>query len=203
MTVPSVKGAMLLSSVVVVRRARDRGEIPESRLAKLSARTQELLDERIQLAQWYPMENFAELLEIDWEIGGNLDPEYMRRSGRQNALSMTKGARYQQFEYLKRASRPKSGDEVVSQMRLTTSVTLSYFNFIEIKVQIDPRHPNVLQIIYVNTDPFPEALRYSTEGFMDQLNQVRGSSKSWTSDRVGNRIVFSLELKARSEADRA
>lgn len=199
MSAPSVKGAMLLGSVVVVRRARKDGRIPESRLAKLSEATREILDERIQLSRWYPMEVFAELLDLDWELFGNRDPDYMREAGKQNALAMQKAARYQQLEYLERAERPKSAAEVVRQVRLTSSITLTYFNFMEIEVRFDPDRPNVLQIIYSGTGQFPESLRYSTEGFMTQLNQVRGTSRAWTSERQGDTIVFSLELRERPE----
>lgn len=199
MTVPSVKGAMILGAVVVARRARDRGRVPEERLAKLSDRSRELLEEQIQLSRWYPMELFTELLELDWEIGGNFEPEYMRKSGEKNAERMTRAARYQQFDYLERAERPKSNAEVIKQVRLTSSVTLSYFNFMEVEVRMHPDRPNVLQIVYSNTESFPDALRYSTEGFMSRLNRVRGSSRRWTSERVGNTVVFALEIKERQD----
>lgn len=198
MKIPSVKGVMLLPSVVVVRRLRDGGAIPESRLEKLSSAARELLDERIEIAQWYPMEMFSELLEIDWEICGNHDPEYMRQAGERNAEAMTRAKRYQQLDYLERADRPESSSDILRQMRLTSSITQSYFNFTETTVQMHPDRPHVLQIIYVNTDAFPESLRYSTEGFMNRLNRVRRSSRKWTSERVGNTIVFSLEMKTRS-----
>lgn len=201
MTVPSVKGSMLLGSVVVVRRARDAGRIPAPRLAKLADRTREVLDEQIQLSHWYPMEIFAELLELDWEVFGNRDPDYMRESGKRNALTMQRASRYQQLDYLERAERPKSAAEVVSQVRLTSSITQSYFNFMEVTVGFDPDRSNVLQITYSDTSAFPESLRYSTEGFMTQLNQVRGSSRAWTSERRGDRIVFSLELRERPAGD--
>lgn len=199
MKIPSVKGVMLLPSVVVVRRLRDRGAIPEARLEKLSSATRELLDERIEIAQWYPMDVFSELLEVDWEICGNRDPEYMRRSGERNAEAMTQAKRYQQLDYLERADRPESSTDILRQMRLTSSITLSYFNFTETTVQMHPDGPHVLQIIYTNTDAFPESLRYSTEGFMNRLNRVRRSSKKWTSERVGNTIVFSLAMKPKPE----
>lgn len=193
---PSVKGMMILNSVVVVRRARDRGDVPEPRLAKLSARTLELLDERIQVARWYPMECFSELLELDWDLHGGRDPDYMRRAGAATAASMTSGNRYQQFDYLERAKRPETAAELVSQVKLTSTVTLSYFDFMEVEVRIDPDRPNVLQIVYIGTDGFPEALRYSTEGFMSQLNQLRGTRRTWTSERIGSTVVFSLEMKS-------
>jgi hypothetical protein len=200
MKVPSVKGVMLLPSVVVVRRLRDRGAIPEAELAKLSSAARELLDERIEIAQWYPMDVFSELLEIDWELCGGRDPEYMRQAGERNAEAMTRTKRYQQLDYLERADRPESSSDVLRQMRLTSSITQSYFNFTETTVQMHPDRPNVLQILYANTDAFPESLRYSTEGFMNRLNRVRRSSRKWTSERVGNTIVFSLEMKPRSES---
>lgn len=199
MKVPSVKGVLLLSAVVVVRRLRDGGRIPDSRLEKLGSATRELLDERIEIAQWYPMDLYSELLEVDWEICGSHDPEYMRRAGELNAEKMSQAKRYQQLDYLERVDKPESSADLLRQMRLTSSVTLSYFNFTDATVQLHPDHPHILQIIYSNTDSFPEPLRYSTEGFMTRLNRVRRSSRRWTSERIGSTIVFSLEMKARPE----
>ena len=197
MAVPSVKGAMLLPSVVMVRHARDQGKIPQAELSRLGAETLGLLDKKINLAQWYPMGHFTELLDLDWTLFGDRAPEYMRRSGEQSATAMARHERYQQLEYIKRVDRPKSTAQLISQVRLTSSITLSYYNFMEVMVRVHPERQNVLQIIYSNTDPFPEALRYSTEGFMNELNRVRGSERKWSSERVVNTIVFSLEMKQR------
>ena len=196
----SVKGMMILSSVVQVRRGRDHETISEKDLSQLSPETLELLDERIETAQWYPMTQFNELLELGWRVLGKSDPEYMRKSGELNAETMNRSKRYRQLDYVKSKDRAESTSELLRQLRLTSSVTLSYFNFMEVVVQPDPECDNIIQIIYSNTDVFGESLRYSTEGFMNHLNQGRGSGRKWSSERVGSTVVFSLEIRERSEA---
>ena len=46
--------------------------------------------------------------------------------------------------------------------------------------------------------PFSEALRISTEGFMNQINKRQKSRRRWTSERVApDRIVFRMPLPER------
>ena len=58
----------------VLQHGRDQGRIPESKLARLSTEARRLIDERINLAQWYPMKPFVELLDLDWKVSGNRAP---------------------------------------------------------------------------------------------------------------------------------
>ena len=64
---------------------------------------------------------------------------------------------------------------------------------------MDPDRPNVLQVTYSNTDAYPEALRYCAEAPLELLEPGPGSEKKWTSERIGNEIVFSLEMKRKPD----
>src|SRR5215469_14825430 len=67
----SVKGTLVLGAVVTVRRLRDRGRISSDQLAaRLSAPALSLIDEKIDLGRWYPLDVFCEILDTDWEVAG-------------------------------------------------------------------------------------------------------------------------------------
>jgi hypothetical protein len=72
------------------------------------------------------------------------------------------------------------------------------YNFLEVSVGIDPARPNDLEIVYANAAEFSEPLRYTTEGFMNAINEAQGSSRQWTSARVApDRVVFRLAIPKR------
>ena len=60
-----------------------------------------------------------------------------------------------------------------------------------------------LEIVFSNAALFSEALRHSTEGFMNQINQRQGSAQRWSSRRdPADVIVFTLPLPRRLVAER-
>jgi hypothetical protein len=193
MAEPSVKGNMLLGSVVMTRRLRDANQLPAEIFEKvLSAETLELLDERISIANWYPMWQCNELQTLFWEYVAKRDPNVARQSGAESFKSMQKTGRYQQFEYAERAESAESKRDVLRQTRMITSILSGYYNFLEVEVGLHPETEN-LQIIYDNATLFIEPLRYSTEGFMTGVSRVRKGTTSWTSERVTpDRIVYTL-----------
>ena len=61
---------------------RDQGRISADQLsARLDGGALELIDQKIDIGRWYPMKQFTDLLDIDWEVGAKRDPAYMRRQG--------------------------------------------------------------------------------------------------------------------------
>lgn len=189
----SVKGSMLLGSVVSTRRQRDDGTIDPSAFEKyLSDETRALLDERITITRWYPMWQFNELQELFWHEIARQDPEVARAAGAESFRGMQKTGRYQQFEYAERADRAASKLDVLRQTRMISSILSGYYDFLEVDVQLDAASQD-LQIVYDNAALFSEPLRYSTEGFMTAVSRVRGGTTAWSSERVTpDRIVFTL-----------
>ena len=54
------------------------------------------------------------------------------------------------------------------------------------------------QIVYANAAEFTEPLRYTSEGFMNGINAMQGSSRRWTSERpFPDRVVFRLAIPSR------
>jgi hypothetical protein len=216
MSEPSVKGSMLLLSVLAVRRLKQAtaptdeafrkalspealallkraGNLPADVFEKsLSDETLALLDREIVITSWYPMWQFNELEEFMWEHLSKRDPSMARKAGAESFKSMQKTGRYQQFAFAERAEGATSTKDVIRQTRLIASILAGYYNFLEVEVGLDPDSED-LQIVYGNAGLFCDPLRYSTEGFMTAVTRVRNGVTDWISERVApDRIVFTL-----------
>lgn len=195
---PSIKGSLMLGVVVTVRRMRDRGRISAPELAaRLSGPALELIDQKIDIGRWYPIQIFSELLELDWEVGGNREPDYMRREGEQAANRLFDSQIYQQLQYAERSARIETTDALLRQSKLITTITGSLYSFLQFEVRL-AQDGRQLEVLYRNAALFSEALRYTTEGFMSQINGRQGSSRRWTSERVRrDLVIFRMPLPGR------
>jgi hypothetical protein len=196
---PSAKGTQVLGAVVAVRRHPEKGRITEHELeVRLRAETLALLEQKLVIAAWYPIECFCELMDVNWEIAGKRDPDFMRREGERSADRLFETGIYPQLRFADETARAERRDEVVRQSRLITSITGSHYNVLQIEVRLGPSASGNLEIVYGNAAPFSEALRYSTEGFMNQINKRQKSQRRWTSERPApDRIVFRMPLPER------
>jgi len=197
-TDPCVKGSLLLGAVVTVRRHRKQGRISAEQLAaRLGGPALELIDQKIDIGRWYPMRLFTELLDLDWEVGSSRDAAYMRRQGEQAADRLFDSGIYQQLSYAERADRVLSGRQLERQAKLITTINGTLYNFLRCEVRVR-EGTGALEIVYSNAAPFSEALRHSTEGFMNQINRRQRSKLQWSSRREQpDVIVFTLPLPSR------
>ena len=195
----SVKGTLVLGAVVTVRRLRERGRIaPDQLAARLGATALALIDEKIDISRWYPLDAFCEILDSDWDFAGHRDPNYMREEGRRTADRLFESGIYQQLQFAERSERAQAADNLIRRTKLITTITGSLFNFLTTEVRLNPEQRDSLEIVYSNATGFSEALRYTTEGFMNQINKRQGSSKEWSSNRVRpDLVVFTLPLPRR------
>lgn len=193
---PSIKGSLFVAGVVTMRRHRDSGRLSEDQIAaRLGPETLELLDQKIDISRWYPVDAFCEMMDMDWEVFGGGDLDYLRRMGEEAAARFFRTNLYQQLDYAKRNPRVESRTALARQAKLITTVTNTLYNFIEIGVRVEA---DFLEVVYGNATPLSEALRYTTEGFMNEINRQQGSSRCWTSERVApDRVCFRLDLPER------
>jgi hypothetical protein len=196
---PSVKGSLMLGAVVSVRRHRKQGRITQDQLtARLSGSALELVEQKIDIGRWYPVKAFTELLDLDWEVGASRDPQYMRRQGEESANRLFGSGIYQQLAYAERAGRVANAADLKRQSTLITTITGTFYNFLRFEVRINRERGDTLEIIYANAALFSEALRYSSEGFMNQINRRQGSKVTWSSRREKpDVVVFTLPLPSR------
>ena len=199
-TQPSAKGTLVLGVVVAARRHREKGRISEQQLeVRLSGPALSLIDQKILIAAWYPIGAFCELMDLNWELGGHRDPNFMRREGERSADRLFDTGIYPQLKFAEEeATKVQSRDDLVRQARLISSITGSLYNFLQIDVRMGDREERPLQIVYENAAPFSEALRFSTEGFMNQVNKRQKSVRRWTSERPRpDRVVFEMSVPVR------
>jgi hypothetical protein len=199
-TDPSVKGLLLGGVVANLRRLEERGTALEDALeARLGPRALELLREKVDPACWYPVDAYRELVDALWEIEGQRRPEYMREKGRAWARKLYDAQRYQQLEYADTRTRQiASGEEAVRQGRLIASLIQTFWNFVEPKVDLDPDRPDTLRLTLEGrlASLFPEANRFTTEGFLNHMMERGGGEQRATSERPSpDRIVFRLPLR--------
>jgi hypothetical protein len=196
---PSVKGSLMLGAVVTVRRHRKQGRISSEQLAaRLSGPALELVDQKVDIGRWYPVKLFTELLDLDWEVGASRDPDYMRRQGEQAADRLFASGVYQQLNFAERADRARSARDVKRQATLITTINGTLYNFLKFEVRLREGRGDALEIVYANAALFSEALRHSTEGFMNQINRRQGSKLQWMSRREqADVVVFTLPLPSR------
>jgi hypothetical protein len=199
---PSVKGSLVLGAVVTVRRHRKQGRISAGQLAaRLGGPALELIEQKIDIGRWYPIQLFSELLDLDWDVGASRDPAYMRRQGEQAADRLFDSGIYQQLSYAERADRVLSARQLERHAKLITTITGTLYNFLRFEVRIREKTSDALEIVYSNAALFSEALRHSTEGFMNQINHRQRSRLRWSSRREqADVIVFTLPLPSRLAA---
>lgn len=193
------KGSIVVGAVASMRHLFNSGRISRGQAAaRLSGQALELIEQKIDIGRWYPMRAFAELVEFEWDLVADRDPEYARRAGAKGAERLLRGSRYQQLDFAQRVGRAENRDALVRHSKLITTVTTMLYNFLDVSVGIDPARPNELQIVYANAAEFTDALRFTTEGFMNAINEAQGSSRRWTSERTApDRIVFRLAIPER------
>jgi hypothetical protein len=200
----SAKGSIVVGVVASLRKLFRAGRLSDEQIAaRLSPAAVELVEQKIEIGCWYPMAAFAELVDLEWEVAGKRDPEYARQSGGASAKRQFESQRYQQLDFAKRAGKADSREAIVRQAKLITTITATFYNFLDVRVGIDAARPNELSITYANAKLFIEPLRYSTEGYMNGINSMQGSKRQWTSERVTpDRIVFRLALPTRLSSSR-
>lgn len=193
---PSVKGGLVVGAVAAVRGLLKAGKISREAVeARLSAATRRILDDKINVALWYPVQVFAELVDLDWEVGGGRSPDYARGSGAAAARRLIASGMYSQL-----APRDPSEDtardreEVLREARINGSLTMSLYNFIRPSARLNEREE--LEITWEGARQLPEPTRYSTEGFMREMSRHQGKAAHVTSVRPDpDRIVFTYERR--------
>jgi hypothetical protein len=194
---PSAKGSVVMGVVASLRSAKKNGRVSEEQLAaRLSSAAYALFERKIELGLWYPMAAFGELVDFEWDLAGR-DPEYARRSGAQSADRMFDAGIYQQLDYAQRADKAQTREALLRQAKLITTVTGTLYSYLQTSVRFTD-DGGQLEIVYANAALFSEPLRYSTEGFMNRVNERQGSARRWTSERTrADEIVFRMKLPTR------
>lgn len=200
MNEPSVKGLLLGGVVVNLQRLRERGGLEADACeARLSRAALHLLEEKVDPSRWYPLAEYAELVDLLWDVEASRNPEYMREKGRAWAKKLYDAHRYQQLEYADSStSTIASPEDAVRQGRLIASLIGTFWSFVEAHVDLDPERPSTLRLVLSGrlARLFPEANRFTTEGFLNHMVERGGGTHRATSERPApDRVEFRLALR--------
>jgi hypothetical protein len=196
MRAESIKGSLMLGAVVSVKRLRARGRVsPEALEAGLSAEALALVDQKIDISRWYPIQPFCELIDLDWEISGAREPAYLESQGAAAADRLFDSGIYQQLDFAQRSGKVESREKLVRQSRLITTITGTLYDFLTFEVNLAPES---LEIVFGNAERFSDGLIHTTVGFMNRINERQGSKRRWRGWReAADRARFSMSLPTR------
>lgn len=194
---PSVKGGVVEATVRAIQVLRERGRVSEEQLAaRVSKQALELAEAKIEVGRWYPIQPYAELVDFLWDRDGRA-PEKMRKAGAASADAMVERGKHQQLDYAERVSRAPTREDLLRQTKLISSIVPALYNFLQVTVRLSA-DGQFVEIVYANAAPFSEALRISTEGFMNRVNERQGSSRTWASERTQpDEIVYRMRVPDR------
>jgi hypothetical protein len=192
----SVKGSLVLGAAIATRRMVERGRVSREIVdVRLSASALELIDHKIEVARWYPIGPFCELIELAWEVEGDRKPSYLERQGAISADHLFDSNRYQQLDFAQRSGKAESKKQLLRQARLIATVTGTFYNFLEVDVGSGE---DGLDIYYRNAEAFLDPLIHTTVGFMNQVNVRQGSKRRWTGERTSSiEVRFHMVLPKR------
>jgi hypothetical protein len=196
MRAESIKGSLMLGAVVSVKRLRARGRVSAEALeARLSGEALALVDQKIDISRWYPIQPFCELIDLDWEIAGAREPAYLESQGAAAADRLFDSGIYQQLDFAQRSGKVESREKLVRQSRLITTITGTLYDFLTFEVNLAPES---LEIVFGNAERFSDGLIHTTVGFMNRINERQGSKRRWRGWReTADRARFSMSLPTR------
>ncbi len=196
-----VKGTVLHGIVTMLQQRRAEGRFSEEQLEpRLAPATLEVLDSKIQIGLWYPLEAYRELLDLYWEVESGRDPEFMRRQGATAARELVELGVYRAF--LSTSSEENASTRgIVERARLTCRMTEMIYDFVEVEALHDPG-AHTLTLAYRNVEGFDEAMVLATQGFLAGLTRIisgmdapDSESEMWQVERPeAGRLRFTLDL---------
>jgi hypothetical protein len=205
---PSIKGVLLTKLVDDVQALLERSEADRERLeARLSAGNLTLLEGKVEISRWYPIEQYTELTELIWAEEGGGRVGYLHRRGENAMKRLMEAGLYQQIEYLSRQDEGlralPSRNEVLRSCRLVGSITGALLNFGANTWDWDPENPDIMLHQVREAAHYPEVLRTLQEGTLTFLVRLaRPDAPAVTSERIApDHIVFTYDYTGAFESD--
>lgn len=202
-SVPSVKGSVFASVVEDVCKSIASGAVARDQLHRwLRPEDIALLDEKIGVSSWYPINSYTRMGELLRDVQGGGSNEYLRQCGRQTARRLLEAGLYSQLEYLHRAEIGKaSGDRARFEafgrdLRLLTTISASILSFSRWAMKLDPDHDSQYMIEVSEAQDFPEVLCWRSDGFINEMATHHGESDLWRWSRPRqDLVVFRMTRK--------
>ena len=194
---PSIKGVLLTKLVDDVQALLERSEADREWLeARLSAESLTLLEGKVEISRWYPIEQYTELTELVWAEEGGNRVGYLHRRGENAMKRLMEAGLYQQIDYLNQEDRGfralLTRDELLRSCRLVGSITGALINFTKQTWEWNPENPEIMLHRVLEATHYPEVMRHVQEGVETFLVRLaRPGAPPVTSKRVTpDHIVF-------------
>jgi len=183
---PSMKGTVFQSAPEDLNRLVREGRIGRDALElRLEAIDLELLDEKVQPTDWYPIASYARMVELLAELEGGADREaYLISRGARAAARLSATGTYQQLASTSEQLGPRVGKIVITVAKL-------FYNFSS--WHFDPGDDLAQYTIRVeDARALPEVNRFAAQGFIAFVSErVGGRPVQITSERTRpDQVVF-------------
>ena len=194
---PSIKGSVFVRAVEDILKLVSAGTLSRGELSRrLAATDLALLDQPVVQSSWYSVATYRRFLEFLKETEGNGKNEYLRERGARSAEILRQAGLYQQMEYLNRTQASQQTDDrsrflaFGRDLRLITTIHGSILNFGRQLVKEDPERPGRYIMEYVDVAPYPEALCWTTDGFVNRMAKQHGAPDLWRWDRPAPDLII-------------
>lgn len=181
--VPSVKGSLFFIAQADLLGLIEKGKISREELeVRLTPEQLELVDAKVQVALWYPVDAFNAYLRITSEIGDRASPEALAATGRHSAEQLAESGLYLQL------TEGAGGRGKGAGRRLVTLAS-AFYNFMHWEY-IEGEDPSHFTIDVTGAADWCEELRHISEGFIEVASTrgtgwpVRVTSERPTPDHV-------------------
>jgi hypothetical protein len=197
---PSIKGSVFVRAVEDVLKLVSAGSLSRGELERRLPPTDVLLLSQLVIpSSWYDVQAYGRLLVLLRDVEGGGRNEYLRERGARSAELLLQAGLYQQMEYLNRTQVVQQKDARARflafgrDLRLLTTIYGSILNFGRQLVKDDPQHADRYVLEYVEVAPYPEALCWTTDGFVNRMATQHGEPDLWRWERrVPDLILYRM-----------
>ena len=196
-TVPSIKGSVFVRAVEDTLKLVSAGTLARHELKRwLQPSDVALLDSPVSSSGWYDVQAYGRLLELLKDVEGEGRDEYLRARGARSAELLRQSGLYQQMEYLNRTQASQQKDPHARflafgrDLRLLITMYGSLLNFGRQQVKEDPAFVDRYLLEYADVSAYPEALWWTTDGFVNRMAKQHGASDLWIRERRGPDVTL-------------
>jgi len=195
-TLPSIKGSIFGRAVEDVLKLVSAGTLSRSELQRwLRPEDIAVLDKPLLPSSWCDVQAYGRVLELLKDVEGKGRTEYLRQRGAASAEMLRQTGIYQQMEYLNRTQASQQKDPRARSLafgrdlRLLTTIYGSILNFGRQVVKDDPEHDDRYLLEYQDVASYPEALCWTTDGFVNRMAKQHGQPDLWTWERRAPELI--------------
>ena len=195
-TPPSIKGRIFGVAVEDVNKLLASGELARTDLARwLRPDDLAYLTKTIGAADWYDVAAYARILLLLRDVEGYGSNDYLRGRGIATAQRLLEAGLYSQMEYLSRAQVAREKDPEKRSaafgrdLKLLTTLSASILSFTKWESRSDPEHAGRYRIDVSGAQDYPEALGFTSEGFLNGMARQHAAADLWRWQRASPELV--------------